>query len=427
MATEIYLGEPPQRIKDWIIAHGQPPAPVEPDTQWKSMVLALESGQYDDVNPMTLDGVSLAPGSALSGVNYVVEDGQDPVPTTWIVLGYNKEIPEYVKYKNGDERIWVKSNTGANGQLAPIAAGASVYTRSWDAATNTESWTANGTIDSVGSSSFTYGNNCTYDVPTTLTANGKEYVFAGYNMTIQSEALLGVKLSQAEQDAASEMIAGMSDVQESDVTGLKSYFVFKHDPTDSGNPYGTSDWKSSDVRRFLNDSGQYADVCVGYYDSEYYYPIKASAATLFQRLAAEDGLLRNAQKTVSRVWTHGDLRDGTEDADGCQHVVDKFFLLGCRGLHGSTAGMGGSFPGMAYETSKFDGVWPNENSDWYSEDWIKYLMEEDGSTGSSSGSWWLRSAHADYSRNVAYVCYDGSVDYYYVGNDSCLSPACTIG
>lgn len=184
MATEIYLGEPSQRIKDWIIAHSQPPAPVEPDTQWKNMVLALESGQYDDSNPMTLDGVSLAPGSALSDVNYVVEDGRDPVQTTWIVLGYNKEIPEYVKYKNGDERVWVKSNTGANGQLAPIVADAVVYTRSWDEATNEEFWTECGAVTSVGSSAFTYGNNCTYDVPTTITANGKEYTFAGYNITI---------------------------------------------------------------------------------------------------------------------------------------------------------------------------------------------------------------------------------------------------
>ena len=421
MATEIYLGEPPQHIKDWIIAHSRPPAPVEPDTQWKSMVLALESGQYDDSNPMALDGVSLAPGSALSGVNYVVEDGQDPVPTTWIVLGYNKEIPEYVKYKNGDERIWVKSNTGVNGQLAPIVAGAVVYTRSWDETTNEESWAESGTVAGVGSSTFAYGNNCTYDVPTTLTVNDKEYAFAGYNMTIQSEALLGVKLSQAEQDAASEIIAGMSDVQESDVTGLKNCFVYKSH--DAEHEYGRSDWKSSDVRRFLNDSSPYADVQVGYYDSDYWYPIKASAATLFQRLAAEDGLLRNAQKTVSRVWTHGDLRDGTEDANGCQHLADRFVLLGCRELNG--VNMQDTYPGMAYETSKFDGVWAEGN--WYSEDWIKYWMNEDGTTGSSSACWWLRSAVADDSYRAAHVRSDGYVYYYDAYDYLCLSPACTIG
>lgn len=158
----------------------------------------------------------------------------------------------------------------------------------------------------------------------------------------------------------------MSDVQESDVTGFKSYFVYKSRDDERG--YGRSDWKSSDVRRFLNDSSPYADVCVGYYDSNDWFPIKASAATLFQRLAAEDGLLRNAQKTVSRVWTHNDLRDGTEDANGCQHLVDRFVLLGCKGLNG--VNMQERYPGVAYETSKFDGIWTEGGQ--YNENWIKY-------------------------------------------------------
>lgn len=84
-----------------------------------------------------------------------------------------------------------------------------------------------------------------------------------------------------------------------------------------------------------------------------------------------------------------------------------------------------TYPGMAYETSKFDGVWAEGN--WYSEDWIKYWMNEDGTTGSSSDYWWLRSAYADDSYTVACVdCY-GYVDFSYADCYYCLSPACTIG
>lgn len=42
-------------------------------------------------------------------VKYKVDVDADFVDTEWQILGYNKSIPEYVKYKNGSERIFVRS------------------------------------------------------------------------------------------------------------------------------------------------------------------------------------------------------------------------------------------------------------------------------------------------------------------------------
>ena len=43
--------------------------------------------------------------------------------------------------------------------------------------------TLNKTVTSINSNKFTYGNHNTYDVPMSITVDGKEYSFAGYNIT----------------------------------------------------------------------------------------------------------------------------------------------------------------------------------------------------------------------------------------------------
>ena len=43
--------------------------------------------------------------------------GKEPIDMEWIVLGYNASIPEYIKYMNGDERIYIRSATGENGEM----------------------------------------------------------------------------------------------------------------------------------------------------------------------------------------------------------------------------------------------------------------------------------------------------------------------
>jgi len=140
MAVDVFLGEPPPAIKEWIIAHagGDTPDPVD-TSDWGQIVAALEECTPSDFNGLSYVGsntllTSLAVGSAVD-INYKL-NGTNAVPTRWLNLGYNASIPEYVKYRKtagtGYKHIWVK--TMKAGLLAAIAVGDSTYTREFDAA-----------------------------------------------------------------------------------------------------------------------------------------------------------------------------------------------------------------------------------------------------------------------------------------------------
>jgi hypothetical protein len=128
-------------------------------------------------------------------------------------------------------------------------------------------------------------------------------------------------------------------------------------------------------------------------------------------------------------------RDGTEDSNGCQHLADKFRLLGvgevnCRGTN--TADYfpdgGASVDGenKGYDTSRFGDVF-NETDIWESEKSRKRkTMKEDGTKGSAY-YWWLRSAYSNSSYDVGCVDYDGYVNNTYASNYRAVLPVCLIG
>jgi hypothetical protein len=168
----------------------------EDTTLFGRIVSALEGGA-DDSNPITISGNTLSVGGALN--NVLFDSGaESPVPTTWINLGYNKSIPEYVKYRRvlgiGYKHVWVRSVK--SGFIAPISVGDTVYVRSFNSSTLENDYVESiddGTITAVGGETFTYGNNCTYSVPMSITTSKGEYTFCGYNITLQSESLLGLE------------------------------------------------------------------------------------------------------------------------------------------------------------------------------------------------------------------------------------------
>ena len=106
MATEIYVGYPPENINQWVKKHLY--------TKFDKIVEQLESGLYNDTNPLTIDDIPLTVGTSNLTFKYHVDLlGKDMgYNEPCMVLGYNASIPEYVKYKNGDERIYVKSYKG---------------------------------------------------------------------------------------------------------------------------------------------------------------------------------------------------------------------------------------------------------------------------------------------------------------------------
>ena len=183
MSVQFFLGYPPNHIKQWIIDHYQPALGF-----WEQIVKNLETEPSCEKKVITntdelVSGVLPSVGSTIP-VQYKIDANGDAVSTEWMILGYNSSIPSRVKYVNGNKAIYVATTSG--GLLSQIAAGTSVYS---DKITETSS----GIVASVGSEPFVYGNNCTYTVPTTVTVDGVEYTFAGYNMTIQSRYILAVQ------------------------------------------------------------------------------------------------------------------------------------------------------------------------------------------------------------------------------------------
>lgn len=144
-----------------------------------------------------------------------------PVDTDWIVLGYNKTVPRYIKYRRTNEStgnyeyIFASSvddstttmqfkDLGENtvfedkeivtGTLMErgIGIGCRVYTRTYDER-ETE-WTykpSEFTISNVSDETFIYGSgDYSYSVPRTITINDKVYDFHGYTMTLQPKSCL---------------------------------------------------------------------------------------------------------------------------------------------------------------------------------------------------------------------------------------------
>lgn len=194
------------------------------------------------------------PGSAIL-VDYIFDDqtygtkadvqehldelGTLQVPFT--ILGYNKTIPQYVKYryktdtgfdykyvssvddKSVDATVdgvvaklfikhsWENANkideNDCTGLLRPIVAGCKTYTRSAGGFAQTSQFTETEyNVESVSKEiarnilakdggTHTYGNNNPYDCPMTITVDGKIYVFCGYTVTVQSTNLLTGKFN----------------------------------------------------------------------------------------------------------------------------------------------------------------------------------------------------------------------------------------
>ena len=172
----------------------------------------------------------------------LVEEKQDmlsTINTPWTILGYNKTIPQYVKYrhkkfngtydylyvssvddttvkatidgveqmiaiKHGFENAQLIDENDQTGLLRPITAGCKTYTRN---NTNlpfgeiSQFTVTNKLIQSVSEyiaqnieakdgQMHTYGNNNPYDCPASIVVDGKRYKFCGYTVTIQSKHLL---------------------------------------------------------------------------------------------------------------------------------------------------------------------------------------------------------------------------------------------
>ena len=196
MIQNIYLGAPPDKIKKWIIANKKTDDYV--DTSFVGQIVkALESCKPDQFSDLEYLGdneilKNLKIGSSIVS-KYENMSGKEPIDMEWIVLGYNASIPEYIKYMNGDERIYIRSATGENGEMTADFISQTAYKRfKFEGLTEGWRYTEVGQVTHVSEEIFTYGNNNPYSVPMSVTVNGTEYSFAGNCITLNSKLMLNV-------------------------------------------------------------------------------------------------------------------------------------------------------------------------------------------------------------------------------------------
>ena len=197
-----------------------------------------------------------------------------------------------------------------------------------------------------------------------ITTDKGTYTFCGYNVTLNSHAILLLN-----------------------VAGNK-YICFdrqNNDPANNRNIYDISR-----IRHWMNDL-----TCTDavYYKGDTYAPV--DFLTLINKVSDEEGLIRNISPTVNRTWVnanHAGKSTQALDTNNCEHLADKFWLLGRGHLNSSST----AYPDYKYDTTLFTNFVTNDTH-------IKFIMLSDGSVGGSAGSWWLRSASSSYDNCVGNV------------------------
>jgi hypothetical protein len=206
---------------------------------WAMLNQALEDGVQHGY------GELLPPVGSQLNVKYIVNDNTcntresvledlvktennkiTPVDTMWNIIGYNKTVPRYIKYRKAisnneysyvfvsslDDSTTLKTFEYLNGQTKtkkivtgnlcerPISIGCRVYTRSYDE--NETEWVYsdedNLLVDGISETNFVYGSEDSqqdqsmyaYSVPTYIIVNNEQYDFCGYTMTVQPDGLL---------------------------------------------------------------------------------------------------------------------------------------------------------------------------------------------------------------------------------------------
>lgn len=422
--STIFLGNPKPLTKQYIIDHYY-------TSQWDNIVQSLEhfsDSMIGNELPMV--------GSTTLSTMYDIGDGQI-IPLTWQVLGYNSSIPRYVKYKDqSGNKIYISSMKAAsNGDvqgylLSAIVENDPVYVKNADG-----EYVANGqAIDQNGVSqeTFTYGqdkeawgtlstDNGSYSVPASITVSGTAYQFAGYNMTLATAGAIGA---------------------------VKDGIYYNHADFYALHANYINDWSGSQIRAWLNGNN---DVDLSqqkwmYFDNN--YDIIQAQTTgnvlpkFITRFSTDKGFLDNVVQVVNRTWVWGTdvwntlWNKKVLDSNKCEHVADKFWLLGFGHVNGNSTDTGASYwtQDFNFDTVRYSSVFGSATSTGSRSVRVKYQMNADGSMSAIARYWRLRSAFSttygeSFSSIVGYVSSSGVVssNSAYITGNGALLPACTIG
>lgn len=111
-----------------------------------------------------------------------------------------------------------------------------------------------------------------------------------------------------------------------------------------------------------------------YYKGNAYAPV--DFLTLINKVSAEEGLIRNIAPAVNRTWVNANhIAKTTQalDTNQCEHLADKFLLLGRGHLNSSST----TYPDYTYDTTLFTNFVDNATRK-------KFIMLSDGSVGGSA-------------------------------------------
>ena len=88
-----------------------------------------------------------------------------------MIWGYDIDIPEYVKYRNGNDFVYlrsvqdVSSDWNVAGSLVEDFTGKEIFICKWNKCDFKKEYFATGKTVASSEGTFTYGKNCTYSVP----------------------------------------------------------------------------------------------------------------------------------------------------------------------------------------------------------------------------------------------------------------------
>ena len=406
----VSLGRPNQAVIDYLKYEKDP-------TLEDSFLMSLANWGTSKERPEDLPSPSLSDNYINS--NYILNDGfkdgdtyisvdtvakikenLDSLSTVnfpWMIWGYDLDVPEYVKYRNGNDFVYVRSVQDVDskwnvaGSLVEDFTGKDIFVCKWNKCDFKKEYSSTGKTVASAEGTFEYGNNCKYSVPTKITDNdGKTYTFCGHTATLHSKNL----------------VTSTSD------DGKLMRYTCRFNNSTTYSPNGNNQYYCSMIRKYINSRVGYSE----FKPSEecgtmYANGLPAGANGLLTKFYKDTNFMKKIMNQVNRVWDY----QNQSKPDIC---IDEMGLIPI-----SYIGLSSVYYNTTYDTS-IKSLYSSSSTDALRK---KFRMNIDGSSYSSAGIWWLRSAISSNAYNVGGVLSNGYVgDYYARYNDGC-SPLVVLG
>lgn len=315
----------------------------------------------------------------------------------WIIWGYDIDIPEYVKYRNGNEFVYFRSvqdvSTDWNiaGSMLCEFSGAELYSCKWNKSKFKKEFSLTSKKIASFEGTFTYGNNCTYSVPQKITDNdGMEYTFCGHTATLHSKNLV-------------------TSTNDNGIT-MRYYEYFNNNTKYS--KYGNNQYYCSMMRQYINSRQGYSE----FNPSEDCGNMHSSGLAKYSngfltKFYKDTTFMKKIMNQVNRIWDY----QNQSKPDIC---IDEIGLI-----PSSYIGYDWYQFNTTYDTSKTS-LYSSLRTDALR---AKYRMNIDGSSNSSSYYWWMRSAFSSNTSYVGYISNGGNINGNYARYGYGCSPLIVLG